>query len=242
MPPILDTRRRPTIVWDATAAAAWLVLVAHVAVSPAHRGLDLHHPAAAAAAPYSAGVGAMVMWTLMVVAMMLPAAIPAVRHVAVKSFRWRRQRAMAEFVAGYVAVWVLVGVVVLTVLARWAPADTGVLVAVALTAAAGWQLTETKRRALVRCHRASPLPPRGRPATVGIARFAARNGAACVTSCWAMMVVMAVVTSGQLALMVALTGIVSAERLTKKPRRASRYGALLLGVAATGAWLAVATA
>ncbi len=135
----------------------------------------------------------------------------------------------------------LFGAVVLTVLARWAPADTGVLVAAALTAAAAWQLTEPKRRALVRCHRASPLPPRGRPATVGIAKFAARNGVACVTSCWAMMVVMAVATTGELALMVALTGIVSAEKLTKKPRRATRYGAALLGVAAVGAWLLAAT-
>ena len=223
--------------WDVTAAAAWLLLALHVAVSPVHHGLDLHHPAAGAATPYSSGVGAMAMWAIMVVAMMLPAAIPAVRHVAVKSFRWRRQRAMAEFVAVYVGIWVLFGVVVLTVLARWAPADTGVLVAGALTAAAVWQLTETKRRALVRCHRASPLPPRGRPATIGIARFAARSGAACVTSCWAMMLVMAVATTGELAWMVVLTGVVSAERLTKKPRRATRYGALLLGVAATGAWL-----
>ena len=116
------------------------------------------------------------------------------------------------------------------------------LVALALTVAAGWQLTEAKRRALVRCHRASPLPPRGRAATIGIARFAARNGAACVTSCWAMMLVMAVATTGELAWMVALTGIVSAEKLTKKPRRATRYGAVVLGVAATGAWLVVAAA
>jgi predicted metal-binding membrane protein len=227
-------------VWDVTAATAWLLLVVHVAASPVHHGLDLHHPDAGAATPYSAGVAAMAMWILMVVAMMLPAAIPAVRHVAVKSFRWRRQRAMAEFVAVYVGIWVLFGAVVLTGLAWWAPVDTGVLVAVALTVAAVWQLTEAKRRALVRCHRASPLPPRGRPATVGVAKFAARNGAACVTSCWALMLVMAVATTGELAGMVAFTGIVSAEKLAKKPRRATRYGALLLGVAATGAWLAAA--
>jgi predicted metal-binding membrane protein len=177
--------RRPAIVWEATVAAGWLLLALHVAASPVHHGLDLHHPRAGATTQYSAGVDGLAMWALMVVAMMLPAAIPAVRHVAVKSFRWRRQRAMAEFVAVFVGIWVLFGAVLLNVLARWAPADSGPLLAVALAVAAVWQLTETKRRALVRCHRASPLAPRGWPATVGIARFAARNGTACAASCWA---------------------------------------------------------
>ncbi len=218
---------------------AWLLLALHVATSPAHQGLDLHHRPAGVTTPYAVGLDGVAMWALMVVAMMLPAAIPAVRHVAVKSFRWRRQRAMAEFVAVYVGVWVLFGAVVLTLLAWWAPAlpDTGWLLAVALAVAAAWQLTEAKRRALVRCHRPSPLPPRGWPATVGVARFAARNGAACVSSCWAMMVVMAVATTGELAWMVALTGIVTAEKLTRKPRRATRYAAVFLAAAAAVAGL-----
>ena len=56
-----------------------------------------------------------------------------------------------------------------------------------------------------------------------------------------MMLVMAVATTGELAWTVVVTGIVSAEKLSQKPRRATRYAAVLLGVAAAGAglWVAV---
>jgi predicted metal-binding membrane protein len=231
-------RRRPAIAWEATAVVAWLLLLGHVVASPVHHGLDLHHRAAGAATPYSAGPDGLAMWALMVVAMMLPAALPGVRHVASKSFRWRRQRAMAEFVAVYLGIWALFGAVVLAALAWWAPAPpvtaTAPLLAAALAVAAAWQLTGAKRRALVRCHRPWPLPPRGWAADAGVARFAAHNGAACVASCWAMMLVMAVATTGELAWMVVITGIVSAEKLARKPRRATRWAAAALGVAALG--------
>lgn len=149
---------------------------------------------------------------------------------------------MVEFAAIYVAIWVLFGAVVLTVFALWTPARPHVVLALALLVAAAWQLTLTKRRAIVRCHRSSPLPPRGWRATLGVARFALRNGGACIVSCWALMVVAAVATSGQLLWMVALTCIVSAEKLTQRPRRATRYSAAVLGAAAVATGLLAVTA
>jgi len=68
-----------------------------------------------------------------------------------------------------------------------------------------------------------------------VLRFGLRNGSACVGSCWALMLVMAVAGTGQLLWSVALTGVVSAEKLMLKPRRATRGCAVLLGAAAFGA-------
>lgn len=177
------------------------------------------------------------MWTLMSISTMLPAAIPAVRHVAVNSLRWRRRRAVVEFLAVYLGIWVAFGAVALGLLALWPSARTGTSLAAALALAAAWQLTLPKRRALLACHRSSALPPHGWRATAGVLRFGRRNGWACLGSCWAMMLVMALVTSGQIFWTVALTGFVSVEKLVQKPRRATRRTAALLATAALGAAL-----
>src|SRR5271157_5289850 len=44
-------------------------------------------------------------WLLMLVAMMAPVLIPHLRHIRQRSFRRRRARATALFVAGYGALW-----------------------------------------------------------------------------------------------------------------------------------------
>ncbi|MGB7686679.1 MAG: DUF2182 domain-containing protein, partial [Solirubrobacterales bacterium] len=66
----------------------------------------------------------------------------------------------------------------------------------------------------------------------GVARFGLRNGAACLASCWALMLTMAAVGSSRLAWMAGLTGIVAVEKLSLKPVRTSRRVAALLGAAA----------
>jgi predicted metal-binding membrane protein len=251
--------QRPAIRVEAAVAVAWIALIAfHPAGTPPDSGrtgglfwwcLVRAQRTVGSPAPTGHGVGvstatvaSLSMWSLMVVAMMLPSAIPAVRHVAIKSFRWRRQRAMVEFAAVYVALWVLFGGLVLMVFARWTPARPDLVLAMALAVAAAWQLTMAKRRAIVRCHRSYPLPPKGWRATAGVAHFALRNGSACIASCWALMLVAALATSRQLLWMVVVTGIVSAEKLLRKPRRATRYSAALLGAAALGTGLLALTA
>ena len=135
----------------------------------------------------------------------------------------------------YLAIWVAVGAVALAALGWWMPLRSDATLGLALAVAAAWQLTRAKRAAVIRCHWTTPLPPHGWRATAGTARFAVRNGSACVTSCWAMMLVMVVAVSGQLVWMVVVTAIVSAEKLTRKPRRATRYSAAVLAAAAAGA-------
>jgi predicted metal-binding membrane protein len=174
-------------------------------------------------------------WTLMSVAMMAPVALPAMRHVGLNSIRSRRQWAMSVYFVVYVLVWVVFGTIVLTGtrLARdTIGVDGRMLIVMVLAVAAAWQLTRIKRRALVRCGRTVPLPPVGLRADAGCARFALLQGWRCVVSCWALMLVMAVVGHSNLVWMAALTGLVVAEELTLIGRRLLWASAAALALAA----------
>lgn len=198
------------------------------------------HPTPGAIAmplPHSASGGvleALAGWGLMSVAMMLPVALPAVRHVGLNSIRRRRQRAMALYVAVYVGIWVGFGIIVL-VGERWlrdaADLDSRVLLAFALAVAAGWQVTRFKRRALFQCRRTVPLPPVGLKADAGCARFAVRQGWRCVTSCWALMTVMAIVGHDGIVVMAAMSALIMMEELTRVGRRLLRPSAGMLALA-----------
>ena len=48
-------------------------------------------------------------WLLMIAAMMLPLLVVPIRQVAFRSYRWRRGKAVAGFIAGYSAVWIITG-------------------------------------------------------------------------------------------------------------------------------------
>jgi predicted metal-binding membrane protein len=182
-----------------------------------------------------AGLGS---WTAMAVAMMGPVALAAARHVGVNALRWRRQRAIAEFGLAYVSVWTLAGVAILALVAE-APSWTWWFVS-ALTLAAGWQLTPMKRRALQACHRTVPLRPRGWPARRSCLAFGLRHGAACVASCWPLMVAMTFVTAGQLLWTAAFAALIVAERVAEHPFHVARHLALpLLAAAVAGAVVAI---
>lgn len=175
------------------------------------------------------------MWALMVMAMMLPTAMPAVRHVAVNSLYWRRRRAVLEFIAVYLGIWALFSTLVLGVAVSRAPTSSALALPLVLAVAALWQLTPLKRRALRACHQPRALPPYGWRATAGVARFGLGNGGACLASCWAMMLTMAVVSPARLAWMATLTALIAIEKLNLKPARTARRIGLLLGAAAIAA-------
>jgi predicted metal-binding membrane protein len=182
----------------------------------------------------------------MSMAMMLPVALPAVGHVGFNSLRRRRRRAMALYVCVYVGVWAVFGLAALSG-ERWlrevASLDRSVLLAGALALAAVWQVSWLKRRALNQCLRTVPLPPVGLRADVGCAHFAVRHGWRCIQSCWALMIVMAIVGhAGLLALgaMAALTALIAVEELTRNGNDvlAPSAGVLALaaGLIAGGRW------
>ena len=173
------------------------------------------------------------MWTVMCIAMMIPAALPAVRHVGTNSLRWRQQRAIVEFLAVYVGVWVTFGAVTLSALALvdgTIPSD--VVLAAALGAAAVWQVLPYQRYFLRACHRTVPLPPRGWRAAVGCARFGFRHGRACLGVCGPLMAVMAVVIHHSVLWMAILTIASTALRLLPRSQRISGPIALALTTSA----------
>lgn len=230
--------RHPELGAAAVVAAAWVTLVVLAARAggvlsgtAGMAGMDMGSPVAPRSAWSSAAAG-LPFWMLMTIAMMGPAALASVGHTGRSSLAWRRRRAMAEFSAAYLAVWAAFGLLAQTAAATVPAVPGPAALAVVLAAATAWQLTPLKRRCLIACHRAMPLPPRGWRAEKGALRFGLRNGLSCLGSCWCLMLIMAVAPGGQLLWTAGLTGVVTAERLARQPRHATRAAAAALAFAA----------
>jgi len=235
--------RRPELGAAAAVAGAWVLLVLAAArASRGELGAGLTAMggtgAGGVASPRSAwslAAGGLPYWVVMTTAMMGPATLASVRHTGLNSLRWRRNRAMAEFSAAYLAVWAAFGVLALAAAARVPAAASMATLAVVLMAAAAWQLTPVKRRWLRACHRSVPLPPSGWRAEWGALRFGLRNGLACLGSCWCLMLVMAVAPGGQLLWTTGLTVTITSEKLLARQGRATRFAAAALAFAAVAA-------
>jgi predicted metal-binding membrane protein len=158
---------------------------------------------------------AMLAWMLMSFAMMVPATLPAVRHVAFNSIDARRARAMTIYVAAYLAVWVAFGAIAFALIEAvraLVTAGDRALVATVLAIATVWQLTRIKRRAIVACKRTVPLPPDGLRADRACARFGLLQAWRCIVACWPLMLLMAAMTHPHPLLpMIALTVVVLLE-------------------------------
>jgi predicted metal-binding membrane protein len=174
-------------------------------------------------------------WLLMVIAMMLPLAGAPLRHVRERSFARRQARSMLLFVAGFVALWMVVGAILGTL--GWlleglvpAPLSVGLSMATALV----WQVSPAKQWCLNRCHQRPPLSAFGFAADADAVRFGMTNGAACAGTCWALMLPMLLIGQSQLAAMIAVTLFSLAESLEKPAPLAWRWrgGAKALRIAA----------
>jgi predicted metal-binding membrane protein len=218
--------RHPEAAAAGVAVLAWVWLLVPTAAGAGSAHGPEHHTTPVL--PSTAG------WLVMVAAMMLPGALPAARELALGG-RWsRRQRTTALFLGGYVGVWAAFGTV--AHVAAWlAGRGLGIGSAVVLpgllAAAALWQLSPWKWRAVRACHLLRPLPPRGVRADAACAGAALRYGRWCVVSCWPVMAAMATASSS-LWLMVLLTVLVTAEKLAAEPSRLAWPGAAVLAGAA----------
>jgi predicted metal-binding membrane protein len=157
-------------------------------------------------------------WCLMTSAMMTPLTLPLLRHVAARSFAPRRHRAAGLCLVGALAPWPLTGLGWLLLLAA-APSWTNSSLRIAACGfllAALWQLAPMKRRALQRCHRTLPLSPQGWRADLDCVRQGLAHAHACVTSCWALMLVMTLAPY-QILIAVCVQGIALAERRNCRP-------------------------
>ena len=176
----------------------------------------------------AAAVGAWGGWVLMAVAMMVPVAAPHARRVGLRSLWPRRHRAVAAFLAAFVAVWAAFGLVTAVPLAAAGARVPPAAVASALVLGAAWQVAPPRRRVLARCETPRPAPVRGRAADRACLAAGARAGGRCAFTCGPVMAAMALGHSAWL--MAGLTAVVLSER-RRSPNPDRRAGRLHEAVA-----------
>jgi predicted metal-binding membrane protein len=158
-----------------------------------------------------------VLWVLMMAAMMLPGAVPAVLRRAHAS---RQVRAVPLFVGSYLAVWALVG---LAVFALYRPHGT-VAAGIVAIAAGVYELTPLKQRCRQRCRD-----------SVG---SGLEFGLYCVGSSIGLMLILVGLSVMSIAWMAIIAVLVVAQKLL--PRRAALDVPLALAIIGLGVLIIVA--
>ena len=190
-------------------------------------------------------------WTVMMVAMMLPAAMPMIAIFA--SAQARRDRHVAVptwiFVAGYILVWAATGVLVYCLVqasnAYRAPLERDIWRSLALGAtlalAGVYQFTSLKRICLRQCR--SPfgfVAQYWRDGWFGALTMGGRHGLYCLGCCWALFAVLVAAGMMSIAWMLLLTLVIFAEKVLPHGERTSAavgLGLITLGVIVAGAAL-----
>ena len=218
----------------ALSAAAWVTIMGQwfVASSHVHAGHVDH-----AARPDSLIVNSVPMLiassVLMIAAMMFPMVISSVRTVAARSLWRRRHRAILQFLAGYLAPWMLFSLVASIAIAVLQAQEVGLGLESSRAAAFGfgaavlWQLTPVKRRALSACHRTIPIAARGWRAGRDCFRSGWLIGSSCVASCWVLMLA-CMLSEHSLPAMFCATVIGMIERTLFRPNQSLLCSAMLL--------------
>jgi predicted metal-binding membrane protein len=195
-----------------------------------------------AALPVEQFAAAFLIWAVMMVAMMLPTAVPAIDVFG--SFARKRVSAIGSapatslFVLGYVAVWTAyaaiaaAGQVVLSRATLLAPAlhSSSVVLSVPVLLLAGaFQLTSFKDACLTQCR--SPFPfflARWRDGEWSAFVLGIEHGSYCVGCCWALMGLMFVFGAINLLWMAALSVFMLAEKIAPASWRLHRGAGVAL--------------
>jgi predicted metal-binding membrane protein len=230
----------------AVVAGVIATLPVHATRAASSTGRPHHHAAAQVAdSPARSGLapvlGSWGWWMVMVLAMMLPVVAPLARHIALRSLWARRQRAIAWFLLGYLAVWAVVGALLVGLLAAIRrPHPPPAMLVPILVAAAMWQVSRPRRRVLRRCETPRPAAVRAWAADRACVTAGWRAALRCTFTCGPAMLAMAI-THNPL-LMGSLLALLLSERARgpNPDRRAGRpHEALgLLACAAVVALLA----
>jgi predicted metal-binding membrane protein len=203
-------------------AVTWILLL----VGPGSMVMLAHHPAASAGAmplpasfhmllgmnpPASLAAG----WALMLVAMMSPVLIPPLHHIRLRSFRHRRARSVVLFVAGYAAIWMALGGVLLAieVAVKFYAPQSYVPAAGVFLIALVWQFSPVKQRCLNRCHAHTELAAFGAAADFDALRFGTIHGIWCAGSCCALMLFPILLPRGHVVAMAGVAILIFSERL-----------------------------
>jgi predicted metal-binding membrane protein len=175
------------------------------------------------------------MWWLMMVAMMLPSATPAILLYA----RVRHARGSARiphpwvFVAGYLAVWLVFSIgaaLVQFVLTGSSMALSSRVAQVGVLLAAGvYQLSPLKSACLSQCRAPAQFISRHwRPGWQGAMRLGVLHGAYCVGCCWLLMALLFVGGVMNLLWVVALAVLVAIEKLVPRGQWLGRTAGVAL--------------
>jgi predicted metal-binding membrane protein len=189
---------------------------------------------------------AVAMWSVMMIAMMLPSAAPMILMFATLN---RKRRAdtgtshvnTALFVAGYLAMWG--GFSVAAAGAQWALQQAALMAgdalrvgprvgAAVLVAAAVYQVTPFKYACLARCQ--TPfgfLMAEWREGDVGAFVMGVRHGLFCLGCCWVLMVLLFVGGVMNLAWVAVLAGFVLVEKLVARRSVSWASAAIMLAAA-----------
>ncbi len=233
------TRRRLPVAVPVAVALAWAAAGAAHATGLGH---GLHHDTLAGDSghrshhdlPDAVGgrgtrgfatlTGFAAFWVVMVVAMMLPSAVPLLRlftHTAARQVH--PGRALACFAGGYLAVWALFGWVALGLdvavhhtvhTLSWLAARPWLVSAATLGLAGAFQFSELKDRCLTNCrHPAAYLLRHYRRGPGAALLLGWGHGLYCVGCCWALMLVMFAAGVSDLVWMAALGALMAYEKI-----------------------------
>lgn len=189
------------------------------------------------------------MWVVMMVAMMLPSAAPAILLFAALERR-SGLRGTALFTAGYLACWGAFSFI--ATLAQWALNKVGLLaspmmiratptLAALLFVLAGvYQLTPLKNACLRQCRSpAAFLAERRRSGRFGVWVMGLEHGAYCAGCCWALMALLFAFGVMNLLWVAALAALVLAEKLFPAGVLVGRVGAVgMIGAGVLLLWRA----
>ncbi|HVM38501.1 MAG TPA: DUF2182 domain-containing protein [Sphingomicrobium sp.] len=238
------------IAGTAVAAAAMLAWLWLVRMDSAMSGMDGMAGHVMPVAPWSADylIPAFIMWTLMMVAMMLPSAAPMILlHARIDRSARPRQRLLHSllFVLAYLVVWtgfsiaaalaqsalIAAGLVSATSLAL----GDGALAAGLLLAAAAYQLSRAKAACLDQCRSPIHFVMRYmRPGAGGALRLGLAHGFYCLGCCWGLMLLLFVGGVMNLAWIAVLAAVVFIEKAAPPSWHASRWIAAALVAGAIG--------
>ena len=250
--PVVEGRTLTVVVLD-VAVVAWLALaflhaapLASPAAQPQHTG---HHQMTPGNIPLPGLDGPALWlsgWACMVVAMMLPPALPLLRVARRLTVRRAHPGLLTTTTAlAFLSVWLLAGIcyvaggeLVQAVTGRFTALQEHpqVLSGLAALAAGAYQFTPFKRACLDACR--SPLSlamtswTGARPGR-DAAKIGVRFGLVCVGCCWALMLLTFVVGVAAMPVMVIMAAVMALERLLPRFRPVVPFvgvGALVLGV------------
>lgn len=203
----LGLRTHPERVILALVVSAWTWMLLHAASSPRFTCCT-QRPSASEDA---------IAWAAMVVAMMLPTTVVSMRDVASRSYRARRLRAVAAYATGYLAPWLLLGLVVVVSRRFGVAHETSVAAGLCVFAAA-WVFLPAHERWHRMCHRTIPLYPVGWRADLDAIRQGWANGIPCVAMCWPLMLA-CTITNHNVVMMFGCTALVFYEKRMFRLRR-----------------------